>query len=112
MTVFLSAAQQLADWCPAADVYRTDWGWILKLDLAGVRLEDVQVHISRRSISVSGMRRDCMSEDSCRFYSMEITYSRFHRTIELPEDLEGSKVQMDYRDGLLMIRVKTKESNR
>ena len=53
------------------------WGWILKFDLAGVRLEDVQVHVSKRTVMVSGVRRDCMVEDGCRHYSMEITYSRF-----------------------------------
>ena len=112
MTVFFAAAQQMEEWRPPVDVYRTRWGWILKFDIAGVRLEDIQVHIARQAVTVSGIRRDCLHEDDCRFYSMEIAYNRFQRTVELPDQLEGAQLQLDYRDGLLIIRVQTKESNR
>ena len=74
-------------WHPAVDVYRTANGWILKFDLAGVRLDDIHVHVARRTVTVSGVRRDCLHETGCSHYSMEIRYSGFERTIELPDDL-------------------------
>ena len=107
MTVFLFSPQrQQQEWQPAVDIYRTRFGWALKFDLAGVRMEDIQVHVSRRSITVGGVRRDWMSDEGeCRHYSMEITYSRFQRTIELPEDIEAAKMAVDYRDGILTVRI-------
>ena len=112
MTVFLfSPGRQEKEWQPAVDVYRAAWGWILKFDLAGVRMEDVRVHVSKHSVTVSGIRRDCMVEDGCRHYLMEITYSRFERTIGLPDDdLNNGNVRMDYRDGILFVRIRTKGS--
>lgn len=107
MTVFLfSPPRQSQDWQPAVDIYRSTDGWILKVDLAGVRLDDVHVHLGKRTVSISGVRRDGMMEDSgCQHYSMEISYSRFHRTIELPEDIQTARVAVDYRDGILYVRI-------
>jgi HSP20 family protein len=107
MTVFLfSPPRQSQDWQPAVDIYRSADGWILKVDLAGVRLDDVHVHLGKRTVTISGVRRDGMMEDSgCRHYSMEISYSRFQRTIELPEDIHTARVAVDYRDGILYVRI-------
>lgn len=91
-------------WRPSADVYRTRAGWVLKYDLAGVRPEDVRVSISGRRIMVSGVRRDWAMEQGWTHYSMEICYSRFERTIELPEPV--SEYAMEYRDGILLVQVR------
>jgi HSP20 family protein len=114
MTVFLfSPPRQSQDWQPAVDIYQATNGWILKVDLAGVRLDDVHVHLGKRTVSISGIRRDGMMEDSgCRHYSMEISYSRFHRTIELPEDIQTARVAVDYRDGILYVRIARNDESR
>ena len=114
MTVFLfSPPRQNQDWQPAVDIYQATNGWILKVDLAGVRLDDVHVHLGKRTVSISGIRRDGMMEDSgCRHYSMEISYSRFQRTIELPEDIQTARVAVDYRDGILYVRIARNDDSR
>ena len=93
-------------WAPPADVYRTRDGWLLKFDLAGVRLEDVLVTVRGRRITVSGSRRDLMAEEGCSYYSMEISYNRFERTIEMPSSLDNARVMLEARDGILMVRVR------
>lgn len=114
MTVFLfSPPRQAQEWQPAVDIYRTNDGWILKCDIAGVRMTDVHVHVSARSVTVSGVRRDWMMEDAgCRHYSMEISYSRFQRTIELPEDIQSARLAVDYRDGILFVRIGKREESK
>ena len=108
MNVYLFRPEREKQWEPAVDVYRASWGWILKFDLAGVRMEDVHVHVTRRQVTVSGVRRDYMVEEGCRHYSMEISYSSFQRTIELPDDVNRENLRMDYRDGILLVRIRTK----
>lgn len=107
MTVFLFSPPRAAqEWQPAVDIYRADGGWILKFDIAGVRLDDVHVQVRARTVTVSGVRRDWLMEDAgCRHYSMEITYSRFQRSIELPDDLNTANIGLDYRDGILLVRI-------
>jgi len=114
VTVFLFTPRQAQEWQPAVDIYRSTAGWILKFDLAGVRLDDVHVHVGKRAVTVSGVRRDNMQEEAgCCHYSMEITYSRFQRTVELPEEIDGdSRVRVDYRDGILFVRIAQREEAR
>jgi len=46
---------QPAGWCPPADIYRTTDGWLLKLELAGVRPEDIEVEAAGQRLRVDGM---------------------------------------------------------
>jgi HSP20 family protein len=111
VTVFLfTPARQATQWQPAVDIYRSSHGWILKFDLAGVRMEDVVIRVNGHTVTVSGVRRDCMLEDAgCRHYSMEITYNRFERSIELPDEIGSASVGVDYRDGILFVRIVKRE---
>jgi HSP20 family protein len=92
-----------ADWRPAADVYSTRRGWLVKFDLAGVRPQEIELLAKGRLLTVRGARRDCTVEEGCRYYSLEISYNRFERTVELPCELESAQISTDYRDGMLLI---------
>jgi HSP20 family protein len=105
---FISAEAGAAmAWRPAADIYRTPEGWVVKLELAGVRQEDVNVEVSGSELFVSGVRRDRFVEEGWTHHSMEITYSHFERVIELPCDLSRASVSIETRNGLLLLRVVT-----
>ncbi|MBO0723199.1 MAG: Hsp20/alpha crystallin family protein [Blastocatellia bacterium] len=93
-------------WCPQADVYRGPQGWLIKFDLAGVRPEDVEVSFDGSVLTVSGIRRDLFVEEGYHNYSMEISYSHFERGIRLPDDLNSAYVTTDFRDGMLLVKVK------
>jgi HSP20 family protein len=94
-------------WSPPVDVYRTRQGWLLKFDLAGVAATDLQLTVAGRHLVVRGRRRDwCVEETgSCSAYSLEIAYSEFQRTVELPGDIERLQITTDYRDGMLLVRL-------
>jgi HSP20 family protein len=92
-------------WEPAADVCQTDDGWLIKLDLAGVRPEDLSVRVVGRQLCVAGMRLDQMREAGARYYRMEISYNSFRRTIELPHDVDASRITSEFRDGMLLVRL-------
>jgi len=107
--LFLPAADRFREacWQPPVDVYQTRNGWLVKCDLAGVRPEDVHVHIDGRRLTVQGTRRDSCTEEDCCCYRMEISYSHFERTIELPTDLERARITTEYQYGLLLVRIQT-----
>jgi HSP20 family protein len=94
-------------WRPALDIYRKPRGWLLKFDLAGVRLEDIGVEVEGCRVTVRGIRRDWLLEQGYSHYSMEIAYSRFERTVELPCKLANPSLSMEYQHGILIIRVNT-----
>jgi HSP20 family protein len=93
----------MAPWRPPADVYRTSQGWLIKFELAGVRPEEIRLVAGGRKLTVSGVRRDVRVEEGQCSYSMEISYNRFERTLELPCEAESFHLRTDYRDGMLMV---------
>jgi len=94
-------------WRPRTDIYKTSSGWLLKFELAGVRPGDVSICITGNAVNIGGMRRDCMMEEDCSYYCMEISYNRFERSIELPCDLSQAQFATEFRDGILLVRITT-----
>ncbi len=93
-------------WCPAADVYRTKDGWIVKVDLAGIKPADIEVTVDGPVLRISGSRRDGICGEGVSHYQLEITYSRFEKMIQFPRSIEHSSIERDYRDGLLILRLR------
>ncbi|HKJ08508.1 MAG TPA: Hsp20/alpha crystallin family protein [Gammaproteobacteria bacterium] len=98
-------------WRPAADVYRIPQGWLIKFELAGVRPEDIDLHVGGRVVTVSGRRYDCDLVEGCQFHSLEISYSQFQRAIALPQTLEGTRISTEFRQGMLLVRITMEESH-
>jgi HSP20 family protein len=96
-------------WDPAADVYRTADGWIVKFELAGVRADELEIAISGNTLSVAGVRRDETRTETVSYHQMEITYSRFERAIRFPCPIEGALVARNYKDGLLVLHLRSPE---
>jgi HSP20 family protein len=99
-------ACQEAPWHPNTDVYRTPDGWLVKFELAGVRPEDIDLKVLGNRMTLCGVRRDSTPPGS-RFYRLEIPYSRFERSLELPCDLKATPITTEYRDGMLLVHVRT-----
>ncbi|MGD9564184.1 MAG: Hsp20/alpha crystallin family protein [Pyrinomonadaceae bacterium] len=96
-------------WYPAADVYKTQDGWIVKVELAGVSVEDVHIDVQGNVLYIAGSRRDRSCAYGGSYQQMEITYSSFEKTLKFPASIEGVKLEHLFENGLLIIRLKTGE---
>jgi len=94
-------------WNPSADVYRSNDGWMVKVDLAGVCSDDLEIAISNANMTIRGCRRDTHYREGFTYHQMEITYSRFEKTIQFPAPIEGASIVHDYKDGFLIVKVIT-----
>lgn len=92
-------------WCPAADVYQMRDGWIVKVDLAGVRVEDLEITVAGSTLHIAGCRRDAFYGEGIVYHQLEITYSRFEKTLRFPGSIEDAHLMRDYHDGLLVIHL-------
>jgi len=93
-------------WAPHIDVYRQSSDWLVKCDLAGVKAEDLDVSVSGSRLTISGVRRDPLAEHGWEHYSMEIPYSRFACSVNLPHDLGHAGLETECLDGMLLVRVR------
>lgn len=97
-------------WYPSADIYQTTDGWLVKVELAGVAAEDIELEIEGNQLYIAGIRRDKMCKAvGMTFHQMEITYSRFEKTLQFPSAIEGASIEHNFENGLLIIRLWTGE---
>lgn len=93
-------------WYPAADVYRSAEGWVVKIELAGVSTEDLEIEIEGDKLYIAGIRRDTTCSHGVSYHQMEITYSRFEKTLRFPASIDGARIEHNFDNGLLIISLR------
>jgi HSP20 family protein len=96
-------------WYPAADVYQTPEGWVVKVELAGVSAEEIEIDIQGNTLYIAGCRKDRSCTSGVSYQQMEITYSNFEKTLRFPSVIEGAKVEHQFENGLLIIYLRKGE---
>ena len=94
-----------SQWTPNTDVYVTEDGLVMKVELAGMRKEDLQLVIEGNKVKINGHRPDGCRAPKCKFLVMEINYGAFESVIELPEGYDLTKSKASYQNGFLRIDV-------
>lgn len=93
-------------WYPAADVYQTSDGWVVKVELAGVLVDDIQIHVRGNVLNIVGCRKDRSCAVGTSYQQMEITYSSFEKTLNFPAPIDGVILDHMFENGLLIIRLR------
>jgi HSP20 family protein len=88
-------------WRPQTDVYETGESVVVKVEIAGIRDEDVEVVVQGNRLLISGKRLD--SSERRAYHQMEISYGKFAVDIELPISVMTDGANAEYKDGFLTI---------
>lgn len=87
----------------AVDVYQTPGAIIIKTMIAGVRLEDLNVTITREMVTIKGKRDEEGSVSNDDYFQQELYWGSFSRTILLPAEVEAEDAEATESHGLLTI---------
>lgn len=90
-------------WRPPTDVYETEKDLFVKMEIAGVREDDIEVTIQDGHLFITGMRSDSTGRKS--YHQMEIQHGKFSIGIELPVRLNIEDAAAEYKDGFLTIQI-------
>ena len=94
-----------AHWVPNTDVYATDNGLVIKVELAGMKSENLEITVEGHRLRISGSRPDLCRAHKCNFLVMEINYGPFESVLEVPPGYELSQAKAAYLNGFLRIDV-------
>jgi HSP20 family protein len=94
-----------AHWVPNTDVYVTDNGLVVKVELAGMRSEHLEITVEHSRLRISGNRPDGCRAAKCSFLVMEINYGPFESVLEVPPAYDLSQAKATYLNGFLRIDV-------
>jgi HSP20 family molecular chaperone IbpA len=89
----------------ALDVYQTPTEIIIHTFVAGVKPEDLEINISRDMLTIRGKREESHTTKGQDFFSRELYWGSFSRTISLPQEIEPEDAEAIERHGLLTIRL-------
>lgn len=96
-------------WSPAVDIVETENELILKADVPGVELKDIDIHLENGTLTVKGDRKFEKEEKGKGFHRMERNYGSFVRYFTVPETVNAEQVKADYQAGVLTITLPKKE---
>ncbi len=92
-------------WVPNTDVYVTEQALVIKVELAGMRKEDLELTVEANRLTITGHRPDGCRAPKCKFLVMEINYGSFQSVIELPPGYDLGQAKAAYQNGFLRIDV-------
>ena len=89
-----------ADWTPAADIYDTESGFVIELDLPGIDRDALELDVDDNRLVVKGTRH--VEESRHR---SERPRGKFLRTFSIPGSVDQGGIGAEYKDGVLQIRL-------
>src|SRR5271170_842717 len=92
-------------WSPNTDVYLSDAGLVIKVELAGMQRENLELTVEGNALRISGHRPDGCRGAQCKFLAMEIDYGAFETVIEVPEDCDVAQGKAVYQNGFLRVDI-------
>jgi HSP20 family protein len=90
-------------WQPALDVVETEKGVVLRVELPGVRSDEVRVTVDGELVRVRGLRRAPDAAHALRLHQMEIAYGPFERSVRIAIPFEREHVSATLEEGFLTV---------
>lgn len=94
------------------DVYETPSDIIIQTMVAGVRPDDLDIAITRETVTIKGKREAPRGVGTSDYCYRELYWGSFSRTIELPQEIETEGAEAIERYGMLTIRLPKIDKNR
>lgn len=94
-----------ARWIPDLEMHEHDGEFLVRVDLPGMRKEDVDVEVVGQSLVIQGERRQGCESDENGWHHSECRYGSFVRTVPLPENVDPEQIRAEFHDGILELRM-------
>lgn len=94
---------QVSEWAPAMDVVQKDGDLVVRAELPGVKLEDVDITVHDRVLTVSGERKVEQETERGGYLVRERRHGSFRRSMQLPEGVDEENIRARFQDGVLEV---------
>jgi HSP20 family protein len=90
-------------WQPAADVYETEDSVVALFELAGVSDREIDLIVTRNSLTLRGERKESGERTERRYSSLELPFGPFERIVPLPAPVNPDAARADFKSGFLQV---------
>ena len=102
----------LPEWMPVVDIAEDDKEYLITAELPEVKKEDVKVTMENGVLTITGERKFEKEETNKKWHRVERSYGSFARTFALPDNGDAAKVNAEFKDGMLKVRIAKSEAAR
>ena len=102
----------LPEWMPVVDIAEDDKEYLITAELPEVKKEDVKVTVENGVLTITGERKFEKEENNKKWHRVERSYGSFARTFALPDNGDAAKVNAEFKDGMLKVRIAKSEAAR
>lgn len=92
-------------WSPPVDILESDTEIILRAEIPGIELSQVELHIDGHILTIRGERRFDQDSKREQYHRLERFYGPFHRSFTLPNTVDKDRVKAKLRDGILEVKL-------
>ena len=100
------------DWVPTVDVTETDGNVMVKAELPGMDPKDIDIDITGDVLTLKGEKKSEEEKKDERYYFRERHYGSFQRTFQLPAGVDNDKVDANFKNGVLTVRIPKSEESK
>ncbi len=90
-------------WAPRIDAFDREKELVIRIEIPGVKPEDVDITVEDRTLTVSGKRQFEETAEGGGYHRREIFTGEFKRTLVLPEGLKAEEITAKAEDGILSV---------
>ena len=98
-------------WAPLVDIEEQKDRYILRADLPGVDVKDIDITLEKGLLKVSGERRQEKNVSEEGYRRIERAYGQFERPFSLPDTADDEKIEARTSNGVLEVTIAKKESS-
>jgi HSP20 family protein len=100
---FARTSHLLSGWSPALDMHEDKDNIYVRVELPGMKKEDIELSLHDGSLSISGERKAEGNHKDAEVYRAERFFGGFQRTVALPTLVATEEVKAQYQDGILSV---------
>src|SRR6266481_9883979 len=97
-----------AGFVPPVDIYEDENKLVLKVEIPGMRQEDLDVRMENNTLTVKGERSFQTEGKEENFHRVERRYGTFYRAFTVPNTVDTEHVQANYENGILKLELSKK----
>jgi HSP20 family protein len=95
----------LTEWVPPVDIVEDEKEYTIRVEIPGVKKEDVKVSVEGGVLSITGDRKAEKEEKDKKYHRVERSYGSFIRSFAVPEGASSDKISAEFKDGVLSVRL-------
>jgi HSP20 family protein len=101
--------ENLMAWDPSTDVYEDKDEYRFRVELPGVKKEDVEIEMNNQVLVIKGEKKESQEIKKEQYHRIETVSGTFYRSFRLPQNVDSQKIKASLKDGILDVRVPKQE---